>query len=137
MRGHHYKRPLDRMTRCLDTMDAAPIQAPVPAIKPVRILAALGPQMLELAAQRSAGALTYLVTPEHTAMARSVFGSDPLLAVEQAAVVTTDPTTARRIGRRHLKPYLGLPNYVRNWKQLGFTDEDVTDAGAIVSSMPS
>lgn len=130
MRGHHYERPLDCMARYLDAMDAAKIQAPSPAIEPVRVLAALGPRMLELAAQRSAGALTYLVTPEHTAMARSVLGPDSLLAVEQAAVVTADPAEARRIGHRHLEFYLGLPNYLRNLKRLGFTDEDFADGGS-------
>jgi probable F420-dependent oxidoreductase len=80
--------------------------------------------MLELARERSAGAHPYLVTPEHTARSRAILG-DALLAVEQGVVLEADPERARSIARQTLAGYATLPNYTRNWKRLGFTDEDV------------
>jgi probable F420-dependent oxidoreductase len=131
LRGHRYQRPLDYMRRYLDAMDSAPIQAPLaPEVQPVRVLAALGPRMMELAAERTAGALTYLVTPEHTEQARSGLGPGPLLAVEQAVVVTSDRAEARRIGRAYLKVYLSFPAYLANWERLGFTSDDFTGGGS-------
>jgi probable F420-dependent oxidoreductase len=129
-RGHRYQRPLERMRAYLDAMDAAPWQGPPLTEEPVRVLAALGPRMLELAAERSAGALTYNATPEATAWARSVLGAGPLLAVEQAAVVEQDPTQARRIARELLAIYLTFPNYVRAWERAGFAPEDLADGGS-------
>jgi probable F420-dependent oxidoreductase len=128
VRGHRYERPFTKMVEYLDGMDAAPYQAVPPAEQPIRVLAALGPEMLRLAGERAAGAGTYLVTPEHTAQARSVLGADPLLAVEQAVVVTEDAAEARRVARKYLKFYLPLPNYRKTLKHLAFTDSDM-DAG--------
>jgi probable F420-dependent oxidoreductase len=88
-------------------------------------IAALGPRMLELAGARTAGTHPYLVTPEHTASARQAVGPDALVAPEQGVVLETDADTARAIARRALGAYVGLPNYVNNWKRLGFTDDDV------------
>jgi probable F420-dependent oxidoreductase len=109
-RGHRYDRPLEAMRAYLDAMDAAPWQGPPLAEAPVRVLAALGPRMLELAAERSAGALLYNNPPEATAAARSVVGAGPLLATAQAVVVEDDPAEARRIGRDFIAFYLTLPN---------------------------
>ena len=117
--GMSWERPLATTRSYLDAMDEAGI--PIDA----RCLAALGPKMLELARDRSAGAHPYLVTPEHTAMARETLGDGPLLAVEQGVVLETDPEVARDVARRALAVYATLPNYVNNWKRLGFTDEDV------------
>ena len=117
--GLSWERPLATTRAYLDAMDEAGI--PVDA----RCIAALGPKMLELARDRSAGAHPYLVTPEHTARARETLGEGALLAVEQGAVLETDPDVAREIARRALAVYVTLPNYVNNWKRLGFTDQDV------------
>jgi probable F420-dependent oxidoreductase len=111
-------------------MDSAPVQGAIADAAAPRVLAALGPRMLELAGERTAGALTYLVTPEHTQRARSALGASPALCVEQAVTLTDDVEQARRIGRAHLEVYLGFPNYVNNWKRLGFTDDDLADGGS-------
>ncbi len=129
-RGHRYQRPLDKMRAYLDAMDAAPWQGPPLAEEPPRVLAALGPRMLALAAERSAGALTYNATPEATAWARSILGAEPLLAVEQAVVVEDDPAEARRIARGLLAFYMTLPNYLRAWERLGFGPEDLAEGGS-------
>jgi probable F420-dependent oxidoreductase len=121
-----YARPLEATDRYLDELDTA--SPPVPAAE--RALAALGPRMLALARDRSRGAHPYLVTPEHTRQARAVLGDGPLLAPEQSAVLESDPTRARDLARRHLSIYLQLPNYVRNLRRLGFTDEDVAAPGS-------
>lgn len=121
-----YSRPLGRMTEYLDGLDAAPH----PVVPDDRVLAALGPKMLELARTRTAGTHPYLVVPEHTAAAREALGPGPLVAPEQAVVLTTDPTRAREIARRHLSIYLALPNYANNWFRLGFTEEDTLDGGS-------
>jgi probable F420-dependent oxidoreductase len=129
-RGHRYQQPLERMRGYLDAMDAAPWQGPPLAEPPPRVLAALGPRMLELAAERSAGALTYNAAPEATAWARSILGSGPLLAVEQAVLVEQDPAEARRVGRESIAFYLTLPNYVRAWERAGFGPEELADGGS-------
>ena len=130
MRGHDYAKPLSAMRRYLDAMDAAPFVALGPATPPKRVIAALAPKMLELAAERAWGSHPYFVPPEHTLQARAVLGSGPLLAPEQAVVLETDATTARTIARGHMAMYLALPNYVNNLKRLGFTDADVADGGS-------
>lgn len=121
-----YRRPLAKMREYLDGLDAA--EPPVPAAE--RVLAALGPRMLELARDRSGGAHPYLVTPEHTRLAREILGPDRLLAVEQAVVLETDPERARAVGRQHLAIYLQAPNYTNNWLRLGFSEEDLAGGGS-------
>ncbi len=120
MPGMSWERPLTTMRTYLDGLDAAGVPPEG------RCLAALGPKMLELARDRSAGAHPYLVTPEHTALARETMGSDALLAVEQGVVLDSDPDAAREVARNALSIYATLPNYTNNWKRLGFTDDDVT-----------
>jgi probable F420-dependent oxidoreductase len=129
-RGHRYERPLEKMRGYLDAMDAAPWQGPPLVEEPARVLAALGPRMLELAAERAAGALLYNNPPEATAAARSTLGPGPLLGVEQAVVVEDDPEAARRTGREFIAFYLTLPNYVRAWERVGFGPEDRADGGS-------
>ena len=121
-----YRKPVERMLSYLDALDAAP--TPVPPDE--RILAALGPRMLEIARTRSAGAHPYLVTVEHTRQARAALGQGPLLAPEQAVVVETDAAEARRIARIHLARYLNAPNYANNWLRLGFTTDDIANGGS-------
>jgi probable F420-dependent oxidoreductase len=120
--GERWVRPLAAMRSFLDGLDAADV--PVPAER--RCLAALGPKMLELARERTAGSHPYLVTPEHTALAREALGPGALVAPEQGVVLETDPDAARAVARQAISGYTTLPNYVNNWKRLGFTDDDVT-----------
>ena len=119
-----YRKPIDALTEYLDELD----ELCVPTSR--RVLAALGPKVLELAARRSAGAHPYLTTPEHTAQARELVGGSVFLAPEHKVVVTTDTHKAREIGRESVGFYLGLSNYVNNWKRLGFTDKDVRKPGS-------
>jgi len=129
-RGHKSGKPVASMRAYLDGMDRAPYRAAPPSVKPVRVLAALGPKMLRLAAEQAGGAHPYFVPPEHTARAREILGSDRLLAVEQAVVLETDSTKAREIARAHASRYLALPNYANNLRRLGFGDEDLVGGGS-------
>jgi probable F420-dependent oxidoreductase len=124
--GATYGRPLASMEEFLDGLDAAP----TPVEPERRMLAALGPRMLELAGRRSAGAHPYNVTPEHTAQARRILGPSKRLVPEQAVALTTDAGAARRIGRDFLEHYIALPNYANNLRRLGFTDEDLAHGGS-------
>ena len=120
------------MRRYLDGMDEAArlYRAAKPAAAPPRVLAALGPRMLALAAERAQGAHPYLVTPDYTAKARSALGPDSWLLPEQAVVLETNPDQARAIARRHISRYLDLPNYTNNWRRLGITDDDLMGQGS-------
>ncbi|MEU7056276.1 LLM class F420-dependent oxidoreductase [Streptomyces sp. NPDC046197] len=119
-----YRRPYAAMVAHLDELD----KAGVPADR--RLLAALGPKMLELSRDRAAGAIPYLVTPEHTAQAREILGAGPLLAPEFKVVTETDPSRAREVARGYLAMYLALPNYTNNFLRLGFTEADISDGGS-------
>lgn len=130
VRGHRYGKPVASMRAYLDGMDRAPYRAVPPSVSPIRVLAALGPKMLRLAAERAGGAHPYFVPPEHTGRAREILGSDRLLAVEQAVVLETDSTKAREIARAHASRYLALPNYANNLRRLGFGDEDLMGGGS-------
>ncbi|MEV5123460.1 LLM class F420-dependent oxidoreductase [Streptomyces decoyicus] len=130
-RGHSYAKPLAAVRAYLDAMDAAPYDGPPADPPPARVLAALGPKMLELARDRAAGAHPYFVTPEHTARAREILGPGPLLAPEQAVLLESDPATARSLAREHhTRFYLELPNYTGNLRRLGFGDEDFKNGGS-------
>jgi probable F420-dependent oxidoreductase len=130
LRGHSYDQPLTAMAKYLDAMDAAPYTAVRPTTPVRRVLAALGPKMLALAAERSSGAHTYLVPPEHTAVARAVLGSGPLLCPEQAVLLETDAERAREIARDHMTHYLARPNYRANLRRLGFVETDFDQGGS-------
>ncbi|MFF0788077.1 LLM class F420-dependent oxidoreductase [Streptomyces spiralis] len=119
-----YRRPYSALVSYLDDLDAAG----VPAGR--RVLAALGPRMLRLARDRAAGAIPYLVTPEHTAQAREILGEGPLLAPELKIVLDEDPDRARETSRGYLAMYLELPNYTNNFLRLGFTEDDVLHGGS-------
>jgi probable F420-dependent oxidoreductase len=116
-----YRKPLAATASFLDGLDAAP--RPVPA--EARVLAALGPKMLELSATRARGAHPYLVTPEHTASARSTLGEGPLLLPEQTVILCDGADEARRIGTDWLRAYLALPNYANNLLRSGFSEDDL------------
>jgi probable F420-dependent oxidoreductase len=130
LRGHQYERPLAAMRTYLEAMDASPYTAFRPATPVHRVLAALGPRMLDLSAEKTDGAHTYLVPPEHTERARKQLGEGPLLCVEQAVLLENDPDRARQIGRAHTAVYIRLPNYQNSLRRLGFSDEDFVDGGS-------
>jgi probable F420-dependent oxidoreductase len=125
---HHdrYARPLHALGEFLDILDAA--EPPVPVRQ--RALAALGPKALTTAAERSAGALPYLTTPEHTRQAREILGAGVFLAPEQKIVLSADPGPARERARTALEYYLELPNYVNAWRRLGFAESDFETGGS-------
>lgn len=128
--GHTNGSPLSDMRAFLDALDEAPYTGPAPVTAPPRLLAALGPKMIELARDRSDGAHPYLVTPEHTAGAREILGEGPLLIVEQGAVLAEDRRQAHDRARQHLEMYLTLPNYRNSWLREGFTEEDFAGGGS-------
>lgn len=123
-----YRSPFSRMKEYLDGMDAARYPVRDGIEEPPRVLAALGPKMLGLAAERAAGAHPYFVPVEHTARARETLGPGPLLAPEQAVVLETDPDKARGIARDYMTHYLKLENYAANLLRLGWTDEEISGA---------
>jgi len=125
-RPGEYAKPLQVTRDYLDELDAASPTVPVDR----RVLAALGPKMLELARDRAGGAHPYIVTPEHTELARAALGKEPRLLPEQHVVLETDPERARTVARAALAVYLQLPNYVNNWRRLGFTEDDFADGGS-------
>ncbi|MFI6352049.1 LLM class F420-dependent oxidoreductase [Streptomyces sp. NPDC050743] len=122
--AEQYRRPYSVLVSYLDVLD----KAGVPADR--RVLAALGSKTLELSRDRAAGAVPYLVTPEHTARAREILGAGPLLAPELKVVLETDPSRARSLARDTLAMYLALPNYTNNFLRHGFTEDDLADGGS-------
>lgn len=130
LRGHNYNKPLSAMREYLKAMESAPYSAFRPTTPVRRVIAALRPKMLQLAAEQADGAHPYFVTPEHTAKARETLGAGPLLCPEQAVVLESDPAKAREIGRIYTSVYLGQPNYVNSILELGFAEEDLKDGGS-------
>ncbi len=124
--GKRYERPLGMLGRYLDELDTGDAAVPVRR----RMLAALRPRALELAATRSAGAVPYLVTPEHTATACEVLRDRALLVPEQKVILSTDRAEAHALARSHLAYYLALPNYTRNFLAMGFTEDDLAGGGS-------
>lgn len=121
-----YSRPYAHMVGYLDALDE---KGPAVA-RSRRMLAALGPRMLRLAAERSAGAHPYFVPVEHTARARATMGPGPLLAPEVTVVLDRDPAAARELARTFTAGYLTLPNYTNNLRTLGFDDDDLAGGGS-------
>jgi probable F420-dependent oxidoreductase len=121
-----YVRPLVTMRAFLDGLD----EAPTPVRRDARCLAALGPKMLDLCAERARGALPYFVPVAHTRFARDRLGPSALLATELACVIDTDVERARATARKYALLYLGLRNYTANLKRFGFTDADIEGGGS-------
>jgi probable F420-dependent oxidoreductase len=128
VRGQRFGPPLATMRDYLDRMSDAPLGPTLPTA-PRRVIAALGPKMLRLAAERTWGSLSYLVPVEHTALARDVLGAEPLLAVEQAVVLDPDIERAREVARSHVANYLRVDHYVRSLCTVGFDEADLRDGG--------
>jgi probable F420-dependent oxidoreductase len=126
--GGVYTKPIERMTTYLADMDAAREMGPETPIPVPRILAALGPRMLELSREHADGAHPFAVPPEHTPYARAIIGPDKLLITEQKVVLCTDPAQARSIARTTTKSF--LPNYANNLRRFGYTDEDLAGGGS-------
>ena len=137
-RGHHYGRPLSAMREYLDALDGTRALAAGEDVMPPVVLAALGPKMLELSRDRTAGAHPYLTLPEHTAQAREILGGTatdgPALVVEHAAVVAEgvddDDELWRSRAHDHLNVYTGLPNYRNSWTRQGFDESDYVRGGS-------
>ena len=120
-----YARPYETLARYVDALRAGGVP------RDSLVLAALGPRVLSLARDRAAGAIPYLVPPEHTRQARAVLGRGPLLAPEHKVVLDTDPGRARALGRTRVqRPYLDLVNYTSNLRRLGWGDADLSGGGS-------
>jgi probable F420-dependent oxidoreductase len=130
MRGHAYGDPIATMKAYLAAMAAIKAAEPAPAERPLTVIAALGPKMLEVAAAQADGAHPFMTTPEHTAMARSILGPDKLLLVEQKVMLETDPAAARQVGRALAAGAGTLPNYRNSMLRMGFTADDLENGGS-------
>ncbi|GAA2862023.1 LLM class F420-dependent oxidoreductase [Pseudonocardia halophobica] len=126
-----YRSPFDTIQTYLDDLDAAGV--PVED----RALAALGPKVMRVAGERTAGAAPYLTVPEHAREAREILGTGPLLAPEHKVVVSTDAAHARELGRSRVRrPYLELVNYRRNLLRTGFTETDIdTESDQLIDAL--
>ena len=125
IRGHEYGKPLTAMTDYLEKMGKAFYQSVEPAEPPPVVIAALGPGMLALAADKTQGALPYFTSPEHTAIARQTMGDQGWLCVEQKVILESVASKARDVARATASIYVGLPNYRNNWMRLGFTETEI------------
>ncbi|MEM7216894.1 MAG: TIGR03620 family F420-dependent LLM class oxidoreductase [Pseudomonadota bacterium] len=130
VRGLEYKKPLSAMRGYLEKMDASPYTGPRHAQPPKRVIAALGPKMLELARDQCTGAHPYFSSPVHTKMAREILGPDAWLCVEQKVILETDRAQVLAAARGTAQIYIGLPNYRNNWLRMGLTEEDLADGGS-------
>jgi probable F420-dependent oxidoreductase len=129
LRGHEYASPVEAMRDYLEAMDGAPMRAPESDRRSARVIAALGPKMLEVGATLADGVHPYLVTPEHTARARAAL-ADKFVGVEQAVVLGQSREEFLNRAHLHLNFYTGLENYQNSWRRLGFTDEDFVRGGS-------
>jgi probable F420-dependent oxidoreductase len=122
----NYDKPYSTMVEYLDAMDAGIYFSPQPSTPPRRVLAALGPKMLKLAAERGEGAHPYFTPVEHTVFARETMGAGPLLAPELAVVLNEEPSVAKEIASKYMTTYTRLPNYANNLKRFGYSDAEIT-----------
>ena len=125
VRGLTYGPPVATMKKYLEQMESSPYAAVTHANKPATVIAALGPKMLALAAEKTEGAHPYFTSPKHTQMAREIMGKDALLCVEQKVILETNPNKARDLCRETAKIYNKLPNYRNNWLRMGLSEEDI------------
>ena len=130
LRGLTYGPPVATMRDYLAKMAAAPYASLEPSEPPPVVIAALGPKMLELSREATAGAHPYFTSPAHTAMAREILGPQKWLCVEQKVVLEEDPAKARSLARATAKTYQALPNYRNNWLRMGLTQADIDGEGS-------
>ena len=129
-RNQVYRKPLETMRDYLEGMEKAGVEPHFKLDDRNVVLAALGPKMLELARDKTKGALPYNVTPEHTKTAKALLGPDRWLCVEQKVCLTTDEKAARAVAAGQLQRYMSLPNYRNNWLRLGFTEQELAGSGS-------
>lgn len=129
-RGHQWQAPLQKLRGYLDAMAAAELQSPPPGLPAPLYVAAHGPRLQALGAQRADGILTYLMPPDHTRTSRDRIGAGPELSVVCPMLAETDPSAARARIRKQLRYYLTLDYYHREWRKLGFGDADFADGGS-------
>jgi len=129
IRGHNYERPYSAMREYLDAMDAAPWRGPEAELPPI-VLAALGPRMVGLAGERTAGAYPYFTTTAHIGEVRGILGPEPFLAADLPVVLAGELAAARAIGDRHLSNYLGSANYRNNLLRIGWSEGDLETPGS-------
>lgn len=125
IRGLKYGPPLSTMRRYLEAMEEAPYTGAKPSEEPPLVIAALGPKMLALAAEKTNGAHPYFTSPDHTAVARNIMGKDSWLCVEQKVILESDPVKARELAKPVAKTYKDLPNYRNNWIRMGLSEDDI------------
>ncbi|MBI4081574.1 MAG: TIGR03620 family F420-dependent LLM class oxidoreductase [Candidatus Lambdaproteobacteria bacterium] len=130
LRGHRYGKPVATMRAYLDGMERAAAVAPQVDQPPPIVLAALGPRMTRLAAERTAGIHPYNITPEHTAWARKIVGPKAWICAEQKVLLVQEPKQARAVARDALGHYMLLPNYRNNWLRLGFREDELANGGS-------
>jgi len=130
VRGLSYGKPVATMRKYLEGMDNSIYVGPRAADAPKRVIAALGPRMLELARDMCTGAHPYFTSPDHTVMAREILGAEPWLCVEQKVIFETEAAKARELARENAKTYIGLPNYRNNWLRMGLTEDDFENGGS-------
>ena len=128
-RGHTYEQPLATMRSYLEAMEQAPYDGHPPEQPAPRVLAALGPKMVTLAAKMTDGVHPFLTTPDHTATVRDIVGPEPLVAVEQGVVLTEDVATGREAARDNLRRFTKWPNYHRHLERIGFDKDELADGG--------
>lgn len=126
IRGHKYEKPVPAMRAYLDGItkgEAGSENWPI-------VIAALGPLMLKLSAEKTRGAVPYNTTPQHTAEAAKILGPNKWLAIEQKVTLETDPAKARALGRKELSRYMVLDNYRNNWLRIGFSEAELANGGS-------
>ena len=130
VRGHEYKKPVATMRAYLDGMDQAWKAMDSTPEKKQLVLAALGPNMSKLSAERTLGTFPYNITPQQAELSREYMGSKGAIICEQKVCLCTDPGQARAAARAALGFYLALPNYYNNWFRLGFDQSDLENGGS-------
>jgi probable F420-dependent oxidoreductase len=128
--GIKYAKPVSHMREYLTKLKSAPYTAPRPKSDPPILIAALMPKMLQLAASETNGTFPVYITPEQTSRMRATIGPEKWICVQQVAMLEKDPDKARRAARGIISFYLGLPNYRRSLRGLGFDDRDLADGGS-------
>lgn len=129
-RGHEWQKPLGKMRAYLDAMAGVKVDAPAPSGPAPLYIAAHGPQLQKLGAERTDGIITYLMPPEHTRESRARIGAGPTLSAVAAFIAESDPVIARTKARTALRMYMQLDYYHREWRKLGFTESDFTNGGS-------